>query len=151
MYTRNELKKLQDEAILLRGKFYYKDGLAAWFCRGDITTTVGKLVFRAHDKGGMAPDDRRMEYVVQTLDRIVEAIDYGEDLEEVRYELYPDEVDTFSWLASHSYRPSYVDEELNGTNVYGQNISEIIQMGMRLELEEVYDTVLNYLEELCGR
>jgi hypothetical protein len=131
---------LQEKAAEAR-KFYRintrTDGKKYWSSPNE-PGWIHELNYTAHD--GMFPDDWKYEFIVKALDAIVDE----EDPNEFEADVYTSEL--HDWFTSHSERSGYADEALQE---YGlREIDTAIAYGQLREMQEVYDLVKQYLEDL---
>lgn len=98
----------------------------------------------------MLPDDWRYKMIRHVLDYMGEQ---GEDLDEdSKYQICDDMVDVYTmhlvdWLTSHGRRVGYVDD---ANDEYGPsgNLEAMLQRGQYMEIEEIYDALFSFLEEM---
>lgn len=124
-----------------------RDGAPAW---------VSDVVFRAHGSGDMLPDDWRYATIRAALDWIAdespqdadeETLLSGDALDEFASSRKGNPAERVAWLASHAFRPSYVDEAVQalGGDTYG--VLDAIAEGQYMEAREVWEQVVAALAE----
>ncbi len=102
------------------------------------------LIFTAH--GDMMPDDYRYKFIENSLQYIADQ-DEDEDMDfpEIEADSYTSELT--KWLHSRNDRVFYLTEALEAFEM--KDGFQALQMAQLREREEVYDSVLNSLRELC--
>lgn len=104
------------------------------------------------------PDDFRFKTIESILGSILDVVDFADletpqglenALSESRHEIVEGLVDIYTpnltqWLASHSYRPSYVDEASETFGTPSEFIKGV-QMGQFYEIDLIYSNVVNAL------
>lgn len=102
------------------------------------------MMYDIHEKGRWFPDDYKYLYTVEALNYISEGND--PDSPELEADVYTS--DLIKWLASHTFRPDYVDEavKLHGWDDNG-GIVTAIAWGQIAEREEVFREVVDHLNE----
>jgi hypothetical protein len=122
-----------------------EDGERYWRCKDGTPDWVRDLVHAAH--GGMSPDDWRYAAIGTALESLADGMDpeEGHDFADGYVDVYNHE--RLNWLASHSYRPGYVDDacEQFGT-ADGARIMDRIGLGQYFEACEVFSSVVRSLE-----
>lgn len=100
------------------------------------------LIMAAHDGGNVLPDDWRYQMIEDALDAIAED---GEDAT-LEPAIYTHELT--GWLHSSADRFGYCDEAIEE---YGkpEGLTQLLQIGMAKEQEEVLSSVLSSLRELA--
>jgi hypothetical protein len=117
-----------------------KDDVPGWM------TTVCR---KAHDDGQMLPDDRRYEFIEQSVDALAE----HEDADEARDSLEPDfyTSDLTGWLHSLNSRVYYLGEVMQEYGTFKDGF-QLLAAAQIWEKEEVFQQVHDALqEELASR
>lgn len=115
--------------------------------KDDAPEWVKDLVFAAH--GDFGPDDYRYEAIRETAGFLHD--NPSIDPDDAASEFADDQVDIYNanryrWLASNLNRAGYVDE---ATEEFGpaENVTDAIGRGQYMELQEVYNSVLQSLRD----
>lgn len=110
---------------------------------------MDELIRKAH--GLTLPDNWCYQFIRDALEAIADALD--EDLEDSNYNadasMYDSEL--LAWLASSSYRKDYVEQyvkEFGLPDASQFSLTTLIGSGQWLEMKEVYDSVLESLQEI---
>lgn len=113
------------------------------------------VIREAHMAGDMLPDDWRYRFISQCADSIAELLADNPDEPDLSDEageridglvpVYNSE--RFDWLASHSYRASYVDEACEDCAAPGTGIVERIGYGIYAEIQEIWDALSRALSD----
>jgi len=120
-------------------------------CQQDDTSEELQDACRDIHGTDFLPDDFRYNAIAdlccRMLDYEFETID---DLREYEHEIIDSQVDisTYNltqWLGSHNFRPSYCDEAME-MGVGNNSITNILRCGQYLELQELFNGIVNYLE-----
>lgn len=116
--------------------------------KDDAPDWVRDLVYAAH--GDFGPDDYRYEAIRSAAGFLHD--NPSTDPDDAASEFADDQVDVYNakryaWLASNLNRAEYVDE---ATEEFGpaENVTDAIGRGQYLELQEVYNSVLQSLRDL---
>jgi hypothetical protein len=114
-----------------------KDGAPEW---------VSDLCHEAH--GDMFPDDWRYEFIEDSLERIAEADNPDDALDEIEPDIY--NADRLRWLSSHLDRAGYCDQAQDeGLVADDVDLMDRIGLGQYMEKREVLDSVLGFLRNLA--
>jgi hypothetical protein len=97
----------------------------------------------AHD--GMLPDDYRYEFIVESLDAIIDA---EGDTDNVELEADCYTADLTAWLASRVSRTEYVDQAAEEFGSASKGIVAQLMQGQYLEKREVASSVISSLESV---
>jgi len=135
-------QEIQELAREARSWFGYRkrhDGTGYWAVQEDAPKWVKRLVWAAHAKGEILPEDFRHRFIVEALEAL------AEDPEEPNLEpdIYISEL--LKWLEAHpSYRIGIVNEAVSQFGWSG--LFEALQAGQLREKEEVLALVRAFLE-----
>ena len=134
-----EIQELAREARSWFGYRKRQDGTGYWAVQEDAPKWIKKMVWAAHAKGEILPEDFRHRFIVEALEALME------DPEEP--DIVPDVYisELLKWLEAHpSYRIGIVDEAVS---LFGWNgLFEALQAGQLMEKEEVFELVREFLE-----
>ena len=118
---------------------------------GWITDTDDGLIFNAHGRGEMLPDDWRYSAIVAILEKLIEvgaetadSFDHPDELIDDMVNIYTS--DLCDWLASHPLRAGYCDEavaDLGAPEPF--NLITVLQMGQRTEYHQIAESVIDCL------
>lgn len=101
----------------------------------------------AHD--GMLPDDHRYDFIVDALNALVDNEDEDEARSSIDSSIY--NRDLLNWLSSSLSRAEYVNQGVSefgmDSNVSGFDLFNALQLGQLFEKREVFESVLNSLQE----
>lgn len=118
------------------------DGTECWILEVGAPEWIKDLVWTAHNKGEMLPEDFRYLFIIEALEAI------AENPEEPDILLEPDVYTSrlIEWLDAYpSYRTGLVDEAVSQ---FGWNgLFEALQAGQLMEKEEVLGIVRAFLEK----
>lgn len=123
---------IQEKAKIVRKSFYMQAG--RWLIAHD--ETASQLTYHAH--GTMFPDDFRYRATVEALDAIIDGDEWLEP------DIYTH--DLLEWLNSHLGRLDYCDEAMADYGPFDSTFN-ILQAGQKMELDEVFSLVREWLEE----
>jgi len=139
---REKIRILAGEALSYLERRKRHDGTEYWALEDGAPEWVKSLVWAAHDKGEILPDDARYLFVVESLEALAENPDEPESLLEP--EAYTSQL--LSWLeASPSYRINLVDKAVSEFGWSG--LFNALQAGQLREKEEVLALVRAFLEQ----
>lgn len=96
--------------------------------------------------GRMLPDDFKFEFIHDALQAIAD----HDETDEARDSLAPDTwtKSRLDWLASNLSRTEYVNQAVQDFgHPVNFDVAEVIGQGQLLEMQEVFDSVVNSLEE----
>lgn len=140
MMMNQEIRILAGEAL---SYFEYRkrhdNDTGYWALEEGAPEWVKNLVWEAHDKGEILPEDFRYLFIVEVLEAL------AEDPEEPVLEPDVSTSKLFKWLeACPSYRMGLIDEAVSE---FGWNgLFAALQDGQRMEKEEVLGLVRQFLE-----
>jgi hypothetical protein len=147
MESDTRVLELAKEAYGFARKDTRADGVTSyWHFEDERPEWILDMSRAAHDNGSMFPDDWRYEFIVDALAALYDAED-GADLDELAYTLDSSSYSATSWLASHGYRPGYVDDAVEELGDPSTGVLDMIRMGMAAEQREVFGQVLAFLRE----
>lgn len=122
-------------------------GETVWVRKDGCPDWITEMVWEAHNRGEIFPDDYRYEFVVQSLNIIADSeSDDLDDLSPLEADVYTH--DRLKWLGSRLDRYGYVDEVLEryGGDAF-RSVIDMIGAGQEEEKAEVYQSVLNFLRQ----
>lgn len=118
------------------------DGTGYWALEEGAPAWLRELVWAAHDKGEMLPDDFRYLFIVDALEALAENPEEPESLLEPE----ANTSQLFQWLeASPGYRMGLVDEAVSEFGWRG--LFDAFQAGQLMEKEEVLGLARAFLEQ----
>ena len=140
-----EIRVLAGEAL---SWFEYRkrhDGTEYWSVKEDAPEWVKRLVWAAHAKGELLPEDFRYLFVVEALEALAENPEEPGSLLEP--DVYTSELT--KWLNAYpSYRMVLVDEAVETMSVFDwDGLFKALQAGQLLEKKEVLQSVRVFLEK----
>lgn len=140
--TNQEIQVLAGEAL---SYFEYRqrhDETWYWAIEANAPDWVQNLVWAAHDKGEILPEDFRYLFIIEALEALVENPKEPEVMLEP--DVYTSEL--LKWLEDcPSYRMGFVDEAVGELGWNG--LFNALQAGQLREKEEVLQLVLEFLEK----
>jgi len=118
------------------------NGAKYWALEDNAPEWVKNLVWMAHNKGEILPEDARYLFIIESLEALAENPEEPESLLEP--EAYTSQL--LAWLEAYpSYRMGLVDEAVSE---FGWNgLFEALQAGQLKEKEEVLGIVRAFLEK----
>jgi len=136
---------MQNKATIALGWFETakrSDGSEFVRLQAEAPKDLRDLVYEAHERGQIMPDDWRYAFIVDAFTLLSENSD--PDSVQVEPSVYNTEL--IDWLGSHRQRPGYVDEacEELGAEAPSDVISRIMA-GQILEREEILAIVRGWL------
>lgn len=141
---REKIRMLAGEAL---SWFEYRkryDETGYWTVEEGAPEWVKRLVWVAHDKGEILPEDFRYLFIVEVLEALAE----NPEKPNIVTDVYTSEL--LKWLEAYpSYRMGFVDEAVSR---FGWNgLFNALQAGQRMEKEKVLQLVLEFLENTILR
>ena len=139
---REKIRILAGEALSYFEHRRRHDGTEYWALEEGAPEWVKRLVWAAHDKGKILPEDFRYLFIVEALEAITENPEEPEILWEP--DVYISGL--IKWLDAYpSYRMGLVDEAVSESGWNG--LFEALQAGQLREKEEVLGLVREFLEK----
>lgn len=140
--TAEAIKAAAEEALRFFKKGTRTSGEDYWYTDSE-PEWVRDLRYDAH--GDMMPDDWKHEFIVESLNHVMD-LDDPDDGPELEADPYHSEL--LSWLSSNLIRMSYVDDGVSDAGWPSDGgIMAAISYGQLREKEEVFFSVLNSLKE----
>jgi len=142
---REKIRVLAGEALSYFEHRKRHDETGYWAVEDGAPEWVKRLVWAAHAKGELLPDDFRYLFIVEALEAI------AENPEEPGSLLEPDVYTSklIEWLSAYpSYRMVLVDEAVEAVSKFGwDGLFKALQAGQLLEKKEVLQSVRVFLEK----
>lgn len=140
-----DIQELAKE-VLAQFETKFRDGGRPFkVLKEDVPDWIADLCRAAH--GDMLPDDERYDLIQDVVQSLVD----HDSTDDARDSLEPDtyNMDRLQWLASHLGRADYVNQAINDgvIDVSSEfNLMDVIGAGQIIEMQQVFDSVLDSLE-----
>ena len=137
---REKIRMLAGEALSWFAYRKRHDETWYWAVQEDAPKWVKRLVWEAHNKGEILPEDFRHRFIVEALDALIEDPEEPDVIPDVYISTL------LKWLEAHpSYRIGIVDEAVSELGWNG--LFNALQAGQLREKEEVLALVREFLEK----
>jgi len=112
-----------------------------------INTNDTYQEFFHHAHGDMLPDDFRYKMIHDVLSNMD---DYADEMELIESLIPVYTSDLLNWLSSNNNRYTYCDEFKDEYGISDErSIIDLISGGYMMELQEVYDLIVEWLNDNC--